>query len=291
MSMTLRAILIVIGVLIVGAIIFDGWRRIRTANKRSANRVSKQRSFKAQPESLQRSQSKLSQEDPLFDDNNDAHRIEPILDASSVHDAGEYKDIYLDPQPAAASQPLHPSGHNYRRTSTPGSAAQQIDERDPEHNAVVLEKTGGDAKLLESIIVFHVLAKTKPAFDGPNVLQALLSMGLKHGDMSIFHRHEQTTGKGPIEFSVASIIEPGIFDLDAMGSFATPGLSLFLRIPGSCNPLNALDLMLETADKLAMRLGGEVVDQDFSPLTAEMAEVIRAEVAEISRHNAAATQA
>ena len=290
MGMTLRAILIVIGVLIVGAIIFDGWRRIQKSSKTGADKTG--RRYPVQDDVAG---------DPLFGDTEHEQRIEPTLDeseAAAVKDLfakqrggivteeeyyGSVTDSSKNQDPAAVINHYRPASQNIPSRHT-------LQARDPDHTTVALEKKGGDSQLRETIVIFNVLSRNQPNFDGPNVLQALLSMGLKYGNMSIFHRHEYTTGKGPVEFSIASISEPGIFDLDAMGSFTTPGLCLFLRVPGPRNPLNALDLMLEAADKLALRLGGDVVDQDFAPLSAETVEALRTEIAEICRHNEAVWQ-
>lgn len=261
MEMTLRSILIVIGVLIVAAIVYDGWRRMQHTAKTRSQRKSRT----AAPA--------VDYDDPLFiDDEDTSPRIEPVLDDSATLHSPASKGSVVD----AYADDAYPKKETTRHEAP--------------HSKVAIEKKGGDPKLRETLVVFHVLAKDNTHFDGPNVLQALLSMGLKHGEMSIFHRHEQPNGQGEVEFSVASMAEPGIFDLDTMGSFVTPGLSLFLKIPGPVNPLHTMDAMLEAADKLATRLGGDVVDQDFAPLTAEGIEALRAGVAEVCRHNQATYQ-
>ena len=72
------------------------------------------------------------------------------------------------------------------------------------------------------------------------------------------------------------VLEPGIFDLNAMGKFSTPGLSVFLSLPGPAKPLLAYELMVETAERLAERLGGEVFDDKHLQLSEESIKLNKA---------------
>lgn len=117
------------------------------------------------------------------------------------------------------------------------------------------------------IISFTVLAKNEHGFNGEKLLHCMLSRGLRFGDMDIFHRHKQTSGEGPIQFSLANALKPGTFNLDDMNSFKTRAVSLFLMLPGPSDPLNAYNLMLDTARHLASELDGQLLDDHKSVLT------------------------
>jgi cell division protein ZipA len=66
---------------------------------------------------------------------------------------------------------------------------------------------------------------------------------------------------------VANIVEPGTFDPDAMEGFSTPGLVLFLTLPGPFDAVRAFDAMVEAARSLANSLKGTVCDATRSVLT------------------------
>jgi cell division protein ZipA len=74
------------------------------------------------------------------------------------------------------------------------------------------------------------------------------------------------------------MVEPGTFDLSAMGSFTTSGLVLFLQLPGPTEPVQAFDRMVEAARSLADSLGGTVCDATRSMLTNQTVGHMREDV-------------
>jgi cell division protein ZipA len=119
----------------------------------------------------------------------------------------------------------------------------------------------------EDLVVVHIKAMPGKTFVGYGLQQALASAGLQFGEMSIFHFYEEMTSRQTILFSVASAVEPGIFDLQRMGGFSTPGLSLFMTIANCADPLTTLNQLLETAHQLADDLGGQLYDQHHKLFT------------------------
>lgn len=118
----------------------------------------------------------------------------------------------------------------------------------------------------KDIIVFYLLAPPDHYFTGYELLQDLLTADLRFGEKSIFHRYESVDVVGTPLFSVASAIEPGVFDLANIGGFSCPGLSIFMSAKQVENPLATFDLMLETAQQLAEDLGGQLYDEHRRPL-------------------------
>lgn len=123
--------------------------------------------------------------------------------------------------------------------------------------------------VFNDVIVLNVLADHAHPYRGYELLQALLAVGLRYGKWNIFHRHEEISGRGPIQFSLASIVEPGTFDLAKIGSFSTPGLTLFMRASGLANPAQAFELLLSAAQQLAEELGGRVCDEKRRSVTTD----------------------
>jgi cell division protein ZipA len=133
------------------------------------------------------------------------------------------------------------------------------------------------------VIVLHVMARGEPGFRGKDILEILLACDLRFGDMNFFHRHEQQAGRGPIQFSVANMLQPGVFDIDNMESMQTRGLVFFLTLPGPEDMIFAFDCMLETARTVARNLGGELLDESRSVLTQQAVEHSRQQIRELER--------
>ncbi|MEM8941677.1 MAG: cell division protein ZipA, partial [Pseudomonadota bacterium] len=133
------------------------------------------------------------------------------------------------------------------------------------------------------VIVLHVLARDDAGFSGASILEILLACDLRFGDMSFFHRHEQEAGRGPIQFSVANMLKPGVFDIDNMDSLSTRGLVFFLTLPGPEDMIRAFDYMLETARVVAKNLGGDVLDESRSVLTQQAVEHSKQQIRELER--------
>lgn len=135
---------------------------------------------------------------------------------------------------------------------------------------------------LQEVLVINVMSR-KREFDGADLLRVMLSCGFRFGDMNIFHRYEQHSGKGPLMFSAANVVEPGIFDLDRMSEFSTPGICIFMKLPGPKRPIHAFEIMMDSARKIATLLDGEVKDENHNLMRQQTAEHYRQRVLEFER--------
>ena len=132
-------------------------------------------------------------------------------------------------------------------------------------------------------IILHVVARDSAVFLGKDLLEILLACDLRFGDLRFFHRHEQRAGRGPIQFSVANMLQPGVFDIDNMPAMQTRGVVFFLTLPGPRDMARAFDYMLETAKTVARNLGGELLDESRSVLTEQSVAHARQQVREFER--------
>lgn len=122
---------------------------------------------------------------------------------------------------------------------------------------------------------------------GPKIHAALKDRGLRFGHKKIYHCYEGDT----VQFSVASLVKPGSLDPADAEGFATPGLSVFMVLPGPVKPLEALQAMLETARGLAKSLNAELYDSEQrAPFTAERERALRQQVEEWARRSAASAR-
>jgi cell division protein ZipA len=126
----------------------------------------------------------------------------------------------------------------------------------------------------------NVIARADQGFAGDDVLRVLLGCGLRFGDMDFFHLSEAQGGTPTIQFSVANMMQPGVFDLENMDELSTQGLMFFLTLPGPHDMARAFDLMLETAHTIAHSLGGDVYDETRSVMTKQHVESLRQAIRE-----------
>ena len=133
------------------------------------------------------------------------------------------------------------------------------------------------------VFMINVVARDRAGFNGDDILQILLACDLRFGDMNFFHRTEFESGRGAIQFSVANMMQPGVFDIDNMSDLATPGLVFFMTAPGPEDLMQAFDYMLETARTVARNLGADVLDESRSVLTGQAIEHNRQKIRELER--------
>lgn len=164
--------------------------------------------------------------------------------------------------PVVSAAELEDVGH-----LRPDDEAPQFAERAvaPPANLRPRKGTRREAAL---VIALTVMAQRGRPFAGSPLLEAMASVQMTHGEMSIFHRHDPEGGSGVL-FSAANILEPGTFDVEKMAEFSTPGVVLFLRLPSSRAGLEVFDEMVRVGRALAEILGGELCDEARSSLTAQ----------------------
>jgi cell division protein ZipA len=133
----------------------------------------------------------------------------------------------------------------------------------------------------EDLVVINVMARGGARFEGIDLMAAFLRNSLEFGDMNIFHRKDRAT-KAP-RFSVASAVEPGTFDLSAMDSFSTPGVTFFLNLGGTPDALATFDDMLAVARDVASSLSGDLKDEQRCVMTAQTIEHCRQRISDHSR--------
>ena len=115
---------------------------------------------------------------------------------------------------------------------------------------------------------------------GTRLLEVLQEEGLQHGKYDVFHRLHTD---GLSIFSVASMLEPGTFDLQKMPELQYPGLTLFAQLPGPVPGMHALNELVACAKRLQQALNGTLQDERGVPLTVHRIERLRQEVREFER--------
>lgn len=289
MEIGLREWLIVIGIIVIAGILFDGWRRMRGGKGKLKFRLD--RSYSNLPD--EEGNAEVLGPSRVLD----THK-EPELDESDLPSlSASARDREREPKPAKANK--------RGKRATAAADAQQGDlnlsaePREPDlfaesdddfaaenarsNGAAPASSSVKELPPAEEVLVISVISRDEGGFKGPALLQNILESGLRFGEMDIFHRHESMAGHGEVLFSMANAVKPGVFDLDDIDHFSTRAVSFFLGLPGPRHPKQAFDVMVAAARKLAHELNGELKDDQRSVLTAQTIEHYRQRIVEFER--------
>lgn len=130
----------------------------------------------------------------------------------------------------------------------------------------------------ERIVALRLIPRAGDELGSERTVGALTAAGLEHGRYGIFHLVDQQRS-GETVFSVASLTEPGTFDLQHLdGTIA--GLSFFLVLPGAGDPVTSFDKMIETARRLTVELEAELRDESGSSWSVQRERYVREELIE-----------
>jgi len=280
MEIGLREWLIVIGIIVIAGILFDGWRRMRGGKGKLKFR-------------LDRNLSNLPDDDGAAELLGpprvlDTHK-EPQLDehdlpsmSAPLREAREPSSKRGKRGSAAVAEP-HQGDLNLDVDDGPSFSSRDDDFPDETSAKSAARQSVNDQPAAEEVLVISVICRDAGGFKGPALLQNILESGLRFGEMDIFHRHESMAGNGEVLFSMANAVKPGTFDLDDIDLFSTPAVSFFLGLPGPRHPKQAFDVMVAAARKLSQELNGELKDDQRSVLTAQTIEHYRQRIVEFER--------
>ncbi len=273
MDFGLRDWLILIGLLVIAGILFDGWRRM---GSRSRIRLKLERNLKGLTDGPEHDEllgpprviSRGERAEPSLGDDFDTGLEADIPSAHEPEQGG----LELDEPVLVAEEP------DARRT-TPNETRET---REPPASDKAASAASEPA-LFDEVLIIIVVARSEEGFSGAALQQSAMESGLRYGDMDIYHRHESMTGNGDVLFSMANALKPGTFNPDELEHTHIRAVSFFMGLPGPRHPKQALDLMIASARKLAQELGGDLKDDSRSVLTAQTIEHYRQRIAEYER--------
>lgn len=184
-----------------------------------------------------------------------------VADDQDLPDFEVRAEVETDKESASASEPevnLNPSG--LKRSGA--SATSDGDQR---------------------IVVLHVACRDGQYFQGEEVHAALRNCKLQFGMQDVYHRITEENGVPESVFTVANMLKPGFLNPDEAAGLQTPGLTMFMILPGPVDGVGAFKDMMETANNLAQKLGGEVLDDTRVLLKRQTAQFMLDEIAEAER--------
>lgn len=258
----LRWILLVLGIALIAAIYWSGRRR-----EREREETLLQRARRDDPEPAAGSPPDAGVEKAPADA--EEAPAEPELDVGAFDPdelSAELRDVdrLLDRErerPGAA--PADAGGHG---GAGGGTAA-------PADRGAAAERPAD-----ERVVVVYVVAPHGERLVGARLAEAFARRGLEHGELDIFHARD---GEGGTIYSVANGVEPGTFEPATMDTLSTPGVALFLRLPGPPSAQDAFDRMVTDARALAEELEARVLDGRHSTLTRQTEQHLRDEMREL----------
>jgi len=198
--------------------------------------------------------------EPLSIRTQDYDRV-PVLDGPMMVD--------VDPAPARSSAPG-------ASTITPATGRVPTLLPEPGDRSSAAPAQTPNATEQQKIVTVRVCAVGEARWSGASLLAALELHGLAYGRYQVFHRRHVD---GRSLFCVASLIEPGTFDVARMSSEEFRGVTLFAVLPGPVEPLLTIDELLGAARGLAQELAGMVQDSKGIPLSPQRVAALRDDVA------------
>ena len=264
-----REVLIVVGVLVILAIILDGARRIKRnryenlqMSSRKLRKSSAQDVTSEELDALEASQFPSGRARVIgIRDEGDIQQVEDSLRRSN--------GFGFDREPEQEVFDLDNSIYERQR-------AELTEQAQPQKSA---EKPNTQP---EEVLVIHLMANKGEKVAGQQLLDAVLSAGLRYGAMKIFHRHLSDDGSGPVLFSMANLVNPGTFDLNTMSDLEVPGVTLFMALDDIEDPVDALNIMIEAVDSIVGDLQLNVMDESRSSMTRNTIDHYRQRARDVS---------
>lgn len=286
-SWTLRLVLLVIGLGVIAGVYLYGVSR-----KRKRNRLYRSQLPTWPPRSLRRFEEaepeieagRKDDEAPEPVDEIIAVRVrkaEPLMELPVVRREDEERESASSPTPQVPNDAEPPPKSRGKR---PRKRAQQMDlgfgTPPMESGAEEVLAPAPAAAPAPVILALYLRPSFGPAFVGPAIVRNVNAVGMRHGDLQIFHHFgagELRTTK-PL-FSLANMLEPGNFDMKRIEAFQTPGVVMFLPLPAALDGAVAFELFLNTAQRLSEGLRAQLLSDPETLLESAAIERLRRQAA------------
>lgn len=203
----------------------------------------------------------------------------PVLDIQAASKPGETAAPAAEPSEGDAAEEEQDDYHRAPWVRTQPLERDDVEPALEEPEATSLPTTDPvdqhTAEASQQRIVALRLVAPDARWNGRLLREALEAENLHYGRYSIFHRERED---GKTLFYVASMMEPGSFDISTMDEQFFPGISLFGIVPGPLEAPATFDLMLAAGRHLAERMKGQLQDEQGSTLTSQRILNLREEL-------------
>ena len=280
-SWALRIALLLIGIAVVGAVYIFGVVRRRQRNRSYSPRVQV---------SPRTTHSGFEDSDYGSDPNDDeiiavrVRNVEPLADLPVIKNEAVTEHPARDAPKAVAPAPGMSARVRGKRRNTTQLDFSFADTDSAAGTPAPIRRR--KHPLPEPVILMLYLRPAYgPAFIGSNIVRNVNAVGMRHGDLQIFHHY----GAGDLRteralFSLANMFEPGHFDMQRIEAFQTAGLVMFLNLPAALDGPVAFELFLNTAQRLAEGLQAELLAEPKTPLDSASIDHLRRIAAQFVNH-------
>jgi cell division protein ZipA len=196
----------------------------------------------------------------------------PVVDGPMMIDADPASTTTEPLAAPFAAEPIASRPVTAEPAAPAALAARVIESSERFGSAVPAAKSSE----LQRIVSVRVCTMGEARWSGDQLMAALELHGLAYGRYQVFHRKH---ADGRSLFCVASLIEPGTFDIAEMVDQEFRGITLFAILPGPSEPLETLDELMGTARGLAEELSGMVQDPSGMPMSPQRAAALREDIA------------
>jgi len=274
MEMVIRLALIVVGAIIILGVLWDGLRKRKKRLSQCApppSETDSQKNYKIFHEDI------LGLHVKIADETTPNNRLtRPVSAQQKVAPLVEKPTISVSaPELKSKREPLcscPPEKNPVRQEPL----LQPIQA--PQKPSVKLASVQTVSPKKNQFIAIRIVANSMDCFKGYDLLETFLAHQLRYGDKKLFHRYATENDSSKKLFSLASLDEPGDFDLSEMGEHESSGLILYMDTNEQDDAIFAFEEMLKTAQQLGAGLKGHLMASAHQPWTAEVTEKIRDEL-------------
>ena len=190
--------------------------------------------------------------------------------------------------PEAVVDDTHPGSDAGKQSGEPQFGEPRPDEPRPDEpqsdEPQTAPGTADPVADTERVVSLRLVPGEGERLDAERTVQALREAGLQHGPYEIFHYCED---RNVLEsgFSVANLVEPGSFDLSNISGTALPGITFFMVLPGSRDPVERFDKMVGIARELCQSLDARLLDELGNSWSIQGERYLREELIEYRRRH------
>lgn len=304
---SLRVVLMLVGVVVIAGLIVQGMLTLRRNNQAAQENKAVMQRKRAQQQSDLLDGVNDSTAQPWGDDDFDQLGLGKVrsrsVKASRNELAASTEPNNDEPTAAVSAGVAQQQAQAAEQQAAEALAEQplraaQTAAHDPELPSVRAHRDDGSAEQMaidlaaaesaeeapeppeETVITLFVSGDIK----GAALLETVTELGMKFGELDIFHRYEQPNGRGPLLFRMANMYNPGTFDLDNMDSFDTRGVVLFMALPIKYDGHKAFTMMYNAANKIAEAMPrAAVLDGNRNPMTKQSVQHTYQKIREFER--------
>lgn len=129
-----------------------------------------------------------------------------------------------------------------------------------------------EADLAETVLILNIMARDGSMLSGDTLNSIARANKMIFGEMNIYHRLDD---QNQLLFSMINMVKPGSFDPATIHEMKTPGVSLFMQLPGPANASKAFKEMLQTAYHMSETLEARLCDHRRQPLKESVVDKYR----------------